>query len=219
MLARILMVAILAYLGSSEAVAQVSDLPDLDVSTAGFVNHAGVEACVLLVLPDGSGPDLADARTPTGHPVDARVLLMLRDPLGYPFPGFARDNVWLAPVNETGTLSTCPDAGSFDYHSNYPRSDENGEILWHAPVHAGGWSDTWTTVYVWGDPLRSLGGLRLNFVSPDINGDLKVDLTDAGIFTSDLEAGYHFRSDLVHDGVLNLSDVGVMANSLGADCQ
>ena len=38
-----------------------------------------------------------------------------------------------------------------------------------------------------GSPIESAGPLDLRFVSPDLNGDLRVDIADAGLFTIDLE--------------------------------
>jgi hypothetical protein len=54
--------------------------------------------------------------------------------------------------------------------------------------------------------------------SPDINGDLQVNLSDVVAFTQDYFGAYNYRSDFFWDGVLNLSDVARMAQGMGAIC-
>ncbi|MBU2502334.1 hypothetical protein KJ682_13460 [bacterium] len=57
-----------------------------------------------------------------------------------------------------------------------------------------------------------------HYNSPDISGDLQVNLMDVGLFASDYFGAYSFRADLVPDGVLSLSDVGRFAMALGSMC-
>jgi len=51
--------------------------------------------------------------------------------------------------------------------------------------------------------------------SPDLNGDLAVNLSDIPIFASDFFGSYNYRSDLHYDGIINLSDLSRMAQSMG----
>jgi len=60
--------------------------------------------------------------------------------------------------------------------------------------------------------------LSLRAVSPDINGDLTVDLLDVVLLGGDYYAGYSLRSDLHCDGDLNLLDIAVLGQHLGAAC-
>ncbi len=66
------------------------------------------------------------------------------------------------------------------------------------------------------------GGINpeLHFNSPDINGDLYVNLLDVAAFTRDYYGAYEFRSGLARDAVLNLADVAVMVAyiHIGAGC-
>ena len=61
-------------------------------------------------------------------------------------------------------------------------------------------------------------GVGLRFNSPDINGDLLVNLSDVQLFAGDFFGSYHFRSDLAYDNVVNLSDIVPLSRSLGATC-
>ena len=61
--------------------------------------------------------------------------------------------------------------------------------------------------------------MPLSVNSPDINGDLVVDLVDLGMFAGDYNnASYDFRSDLTGDGIENLADIGEFAMYNGDEC-
>lgn len=62
-------------------------------------------------------------------------------------------------------------------------------------------------------------GTAVYFNSPDINGDLRVDLGDVTLFAQDINLGYDYRSDFDWDGRLNLGDLSVLAQGNGASCQ
>jgi hypothetical protein len=85
-------------------------------------------------------------------------------------------------------------------------------------LRGGGWAEGGVQVFFAGYSLPGspLEDFRIN--SPDISGDLVVDLVDVGTFAQDFSSGYHFRSDFVADGVLNLADVGRLAVALGDNC-
>lgn len=59
---------------------------------------------------------------------------------------------------------------------------------------------------------------EIDYVSPDINGDLRVNLSDVAIFGQDLVGPYHMRSDLQFDQQINLADIAVLAVHLGESC-
>lgn len=56
------------------------------------------------------------------------------------------------------------------------------------------------------------------FNSPDINGDLAVNLSDVALFAADYHGAYDYRSDFIWDGALNLSDLVVLSRDLGGVC-
>ena len=59
----------------------------------------------------------------------------------------------------------------------------------------------------------------VSFNSPDINGDLEVDLIDVVLFTQDFYNAYNYRSDFNWDGIVDLGDVVALAQAMGIDCQ
>ena len=71
---------------------------------------------------------------------------------------------------------------------------------------------------VTGLALVSDVGLDIQFNSADINGDLIVNLSDLGVFTTDYFGSYRYRSDFAWDGMVNLSDLGRFASAYGAGC-
>ncbi len=97
-------------------------------------------------------------------------------------------------------------------------TDINGMTQWTQPVFAGGHSQGPVFVMINGSRMTSNAGLPLRFNSPDINGDGIVNLSDTGVLASDYYIGYQFRSDFNGDGQLNLSDVGLYARAHGAQC-
>jgi hypothetical protein len=97
-------------------------------------------------------------------------------------------------------------------------TDAQGQTTFSGAVAGGGWGIENVLVLV-----HTAGfiypELPLSFNSPDINGDLVVDLADVGLFAQDFGNGaYDFRSDFTHDGVENLSDVGRLVQHYGESC-
>jgi hypothetical protein len=56
------------------------------------------------------------------------------------------------------------------------------------------------------------------FNSPDVNGDLRVDLTDISYFATDFFGAYDYRSDFNWDGEVDLGDLTIMAQGVGTSC-
>lgn len=54
--------------------------------------------------------------------------------------------------------------------------------------------------------------------SPDIDGNLVVNLQDVVLFSSDMSGTYNFRSDFNFDGIINLSDLAFLAGGMGTTC-
>jgi hypothetical protein len=184
-------------------------VPDLSHCQA-WLAYDGPEMVTLRVAPDGSGATFTEAKLPDGTLVDATVTLLVLDWNDDPVAYFPREDMWLESLD--GGLYHCNGGTIADTDT-----DAEGMTQWVQPMRAGGFSLSLTAVLVNGDNVWA-EGLRLNFNSPDINGDGQVSLHDVGQFASDFFGNYHFRSDLARDGLINLADVGWLAAGLGAVC-
>lgn len=172
----------------------------------------------LFCVPDGSGPPFADADAYGGASVDATLeIILFNDQPGWgsPVAGYPAEDIWL--LAWPGNLAPCqggtiPDADT----------DADGRTFWAQPLRTGGWCDpdAGEVLQIWanGTPAQGVPPLNIRFNSADLNGDGDTNLTDAGMFATDLFAGYAYRSDFVWDGTINLSDVGRMAAALGRSC-
>jgi hypothetical protein len=91
----------------------------------------------------------------------------------------------------------------------------------HSPIDANG--NPYGTLKVIWVPNDCHHGCEPKYIelyvnSPDINGDLTVNIQDASQFNSDIFGTYSYRSDFNYDGVVNLSDAGIMQAAIGASC-
>jgi hypothetical protein len=183
------------------------------------MDYSGPEALVVRVEPDGSGPAPTQAFVLGGGGMaDATVEVQLLDILGVPVPNFPWQDVWMATVTGTGTITSCRSGTGGQLFPDPVNSDAQGWLIFSVPLRAGGHSEGLMQVFVSGQPLQSSAGLALLYVSPDINGDLRVDLQDTGYFSQDLFFAYHLRSDFNGDGTIDLTDAGFMIAAIGADC-
>jgi len=182
-------------------------LPDLGLSQA-YMDYPG--EAVLFVMPDGSGSEFTQARTLYGLQVNATVHLELYDINNYPIAYFPWEDLWLESADNglvACVLGTCADSST----------DLHGQTQWVAPLRAGGQSQSACHVIVNGMALYS-PGLPLYFNSPDLNGDLVVNLSDVSYFASDFFGAYNFRSDFFCDSTINIADLGLLAQSMSAAC-
>ncbi len=102
-------------------------------------------------------------------------------------------------------------------------TDADGWTEWARPLRGGGWSEGPALIYVEGFPAQydnwySVESLPVRLLSPDIDGDLKVNLTDLVYFASDYFGAYTYRSDLSWDGCYSLSDIVRLVPAIGATC-
>jgi hypothetical protein len=186
-------------------------VPDPELSEA-YLEQPGSGPFSLQVVPDGNGKPFTEAHDEDGAMVDATVTLHLRDSQGVPFVFYPLEDMWLA---------TLEDGLAFCMWGMHPddNTDHNGVTQWVHPGLAGGYSQGPIRVFVSGYPLTSNNGLPLWFNSPDLNGDLVVNLLDVVVLSGDYFNGYHFRSDLNGDGALDLLDIHVFVQHIGAQCQ
>lgn len=178
----------------------------------------------LAVVPDGSGTPFAGAWNGDGVPVDATLRIWLVDDQGYPMDGFLAGDVWLRFPEYQGTVASCveiPYSGDVFFPDG--DSDGDGMMQWTLPLRGGGWSEGPVELWIYGmramaPDFSEVPPLPIRVNSPDVNGDLEVDLTDITLFAQDLGGPYNFRSDLCWDGGIDLSDIVIFAQGIGAIC-
>jgi hypothetical protein len=104
-------------------------------------------------------------------------------------------------------------------------SDSEGWVTWTPDFQGGGHRGPDEAVYLGLMMMELCPNQHLElqedvyFNSPDISGDLKVDLTDVQIFSGDFFGNYDYRCDFNGDGVINLSDIPIMAQAVGSACR
>lgn len=188
----------------------ISGVPDLYTSEA-FIAYDGPGVPSLLVIPDGSGNRFTEAHDEQGNVVDATITLFLRDGGGIPIANYPFEDLWLESMD--GGLVSCIGGTTADENT-----DIQGVTQWANPLFAGGFSHGPVLVFISGSALGSNPGLPLKFNSPDVNGDLLVNLQDISILAADYFSSYNFRCDLNGDSYLNLQDLPIFAEHIGAQC-
>jgi hypothetical protein len=206
----LILTALLAIGFAVPSAADQEWLPDLALSVA-WRNYDGPEILTLMITPAGTGQYFTQARLPDGTVADGTINLLLLDPVGEPITGYPLEDIWLQ--DPTSPLSFC---GIFELWPDQD-TDQKGETYWFSRPRGGGYTAGNLQVYVQNSPLIG-PTLPLRINSPDVNSDLRVNLSDLVPFTMDYFGAYHFRSDLHHDGRINLSDVAVLADYMGQTC-
>lgn len=191
-------------------------IPDLDYCDAvsAYANQVAVYN-----LPNGNGKPLTEARYSSGvgntTVVNATITLTVRDTNQDPIFLYPSEDMWLEGT--LGGLKLCPGGSVADFSTN-----ANGVTTFSVPKLAGGQTNPAggerTVVMISGSPMNS-DLLNIQWNSPDINGDLIVNLTDTVFYAGDATGGvYKFRSDFLYDNRLNLSDTVLYAQGIGAAC-
>jgi hypothetical protein len=181
-------------------------IPDLTLSTATTSAGASVS---LLICPLGDGDLLTSARLYGGGTTDATVTLTLLDGNTDPIPGYLATDLWL----DANGIVLCTDGSDADADT-----DVNGITTWTGALAAGGCSDDGSTnVWVNGSSLLQ-APLSILMNSPDMNGDLIVNLTDVVLFAGFYNGAYAYCADFYWDGILNLSDIVLLAQHIGHTC-
>lgn len=187
----------LAVVGSMLLMAGVASagIPDEVESTA---SSAGG---VVMITPSGAGGSLAAAgATVTVTVLDAGMLPVQN----YPF-----QDIWL---DDTGDLAIalCQGGSTADANTNASGVTTIGGV-----ISGGGFTQN-TQVWIAGTPLAGTP-LTVALNSPDISGDLVVDIVDFGTFGGDFGTT-QFRSDFVFNGSVDISDFATFGVSFGQTC-
>lgn len=192
-----------------------ADIPPLPYAEVSVATEGPLS---LLCTPDGSGISFTQVFDSTGQPVDGTITMTLYDdspPWGDPVAFFPAEDIWLEDM--AGYLVSCPGGTIPDGNT-----DANGTTTWTGVLHAGGHSEpvggNHLAIMVMGGNIEGgdLPNFRLN--SPDLNGDLVVNLTDVAQFTMGYYGPYAYQVDLHWDGTVNLSDLAELARAVGATC-
>lgn len=186
-------------------------IPDLILSTAGTAATAQVS---VYTLPSGGGHGLDDCYLSGGTKTDASITLTLVDLNSDPIYLYPACDMWLE--TSLGGLALCEGGSCADLGT-----DHDGLTTFSNPVFGGKQTDPGAgevcQVIVNGSPLAG-PGMDIQFNSPDINGDLEVNLTDVVLFAGDYYGAYLYRSDFYFDAAVNLSDIVLLAQGMGAEC-
>lgn len=194
----------------------VAGIPSLTLSTA--TTAATVQVSVYS-LPNGNGKALTAAKAlGSTTPVNATITLTLKDGNGDPIFLYPSEDMWLETSLKTATtgMSHCAGGTVADFSTN-----ALGVTTFTNPILGGRQSNRVlaekTIVLISGSPLVG-SQLDILFNSPDISGNLFVDLTDTVLYAQNATGAYSYRSDFFFDTFVNLSDTVLYAQGLGAAC-
>ncbi len=163
----------------------------------------------LMVCPQGDGLSLID--------VGAEIHIIVRDDSGRPIEGIGETDFWLVGTGDEMYLC----GGSGSSNADAP-TNAAGYTTMSGTIAAGGWSDGLYLVIqgnVIGCPPFVVA---VNVRSPDINGDLSVNLADFSIFASSFPSppnAYDHRCDYNYDGSINLVDHSMFGQHFNHNCQ
>lgn len=189
----------------SLAVAGAMVLGLTGVATAGIPDETQSTASsaggVVLITPAGTGGSIADA--------GATITVTVLDQGGLPVANFPFQDIYLGHPGDN-SIALCQGGSTADFNTN-----ASGVTTISGVISGGGWSTT-TQVYINGTPLTQ-APLAVGLNSPDINGDLIVNLNDFSAFGSDYNTTA-FRSDLVYNGSVNLADFSRFGQTYFEQC-
>ena len=196
-------------------ITQAADIPLMPYVEAVFPTS---EPLSLFCLPDGTGNPPIEAFNALGQTVDGTLTITLYSeipPWGDPVPNYPREDIWL--MDDFGQLAVCPGGSIPDANT-----DAQGRTSWTLPMELGGHAepggDNRLGISISGWDLYSPGldDFRLN--SSDLDGNRVVNLSDVVLFTRGFYGPYDYSCDFRWDGTVNLSDLALLASSLGAAC-
>lgn len=173
-------------------------------------------AGAIIACPAGDGHRLSDQ--------GATIYVTARDPSNMPIPNIPGADWWLVGCNDG--LALCGGSRSIDADG---ATDSGGATTISGPILAGG-CDIGLAVVVQGAILTQypacLSGPApyechpVEVRSPDVNGDLIVDLVDFAVWApSFLSATAPPCHDFSYDGVVDIVDFGVFGEHFLHSCQ
>lgn len=190
----------------------VAGIPDLTLSTA---TTAATSQVSVYSLPNGNGKALTAAKAISSTtPVNATITLTLKDGNGDPIFLYPSEDMWLE--TSLGGLVHCAGGTVASASTN-----ALGVTTFVNAILGGKQSNRVsaekTIVLISGTPLSG-SQLDILFNSPDIDGNLVVNLSDTVLYAQNATGAYHYRSDFFFDNAINLSDTVLYAQGIGAVC-
>lgn len=180
-------IVVLASVSLAAATLGQAGVPDLSLSTA---TSAGGQ---IMICPAGDGDRLDNA--------GATITVTLVDASHDPVVNFSYEDIWIESI-APGELTFCAGGNTAD-----ASTDVNGMTTFSGSFNGGGCTQNGLHVMVNGSPLVG-SPLSIEVNSPDMNGDLRVDLCDYMAFRrAYLSGAYDFCGDINHDGVVNVFDI------------
>lgn len=203
---RLVLIVSLLVLAASGALAgdKTSGVPSLVHSD--FTCRTTEEVSVLM-CPDGDGMAISAARTFDARVVDATIDVFISDYAGYPIVLFPHEDIWIEIDGVVMPLLH----RTADFHTSMDGLTE------FAAARAGGGHASGQDLYVIlnGDPIQRPAITNLHFNSPDLNGDLVINLIDITRFATIIHTGYDYAADFHWDGVVNMVDLVIFAQHFG----
>ena len=178
--------------------------------TLSEVHTRATEDVSVLICPAGDGRPLSEAMTFGGGVMDATVEMIMRDSGGHPIAGFPSEDIWL----EGPGLQFAIAGSTADIHTQ-----TYGYTEWALPLGGGGSMES-AQMYgtINSNPVFGENPLPfIRFNSPDMNGDLVINLVDVSLFAQVYLGGYSYSADFYWDGLLNMVDVAILAQHYGHD--
>ena len=157
------------------------------------------------IRPDGGGNTLAN--------VGLTIAVHVEDAGGVAIPGYPFQDIWWDDAGN-GDIALCQGGTVAAANTN-----GTGDTTITGAGAGGGWTQSGLRVYLAGVPITGTPSLLIDVNSPDLNGDITVNLADVGDFSIDFNnVVYDFRSDFTCDGFENLADVGDLAIANAGVC-
>lgn len=174
------------------------------------ISTRATEDVSVMTCPLCDGYSFNQAQVFDGEYMDATIEVELLDLNAMPVVDFPFEDIWL----EGEGLSFCPGGSTADQNT-----DPNGYTEFTHPMCGGGFSENYALEgFLWGIPFPPgpLPYIRTN--SPDVNGDLEVNLSDLATFAQGFFGSYSYCLDYYWDGVMDLRDLGIFAQHFGHAC-
>jgi hypothetical protein len=163
----------------------------------------------LYIAPGGGGENLSDAS------VTATISVTVNDANGNPIQNYPFQDIWPGSA-VPGEINLCNGGAAADGNTS-----ASGQTTISGTIAGGGHTQNGVRVFLAGVAITGTGALSIDINSPDITGDLVVDLADIGPFSDELnnQTASLFRADYFDDGTIDLADIGIFSAFIGDTCQ